>query len=1739
MKVDMSSFISAFNDFFTSAYKAKIDSLLLVYPTHKSLYIDYSDFEKYDPDLADHLVKEPDVVIESAEEALRMLNLSVPAGETFSPHVRFVNVPADNLLVEQIGSRSLNQLVSFKCVITKRAEVMHRVKMAVYRCQLCDGEMRLPVSKNFTPPKRCESCKKLALEQVEDESEYVDIQRAESQELLERTKGGAPAAHIELLLTDDIVNRIAPGDNVTVVGVLRLKPPTKPRQKQDFIYSRYVDCSSVTSLKRDFEELEITKEEEVQFKELSKRPDIIEIVVNSIAPSIYGHSEVKRAIALQLFGGTRGKTLSGGMNIRDDIHILLIGDPGIAKCVRGDSEVLLSDGSLIPIKELVDEALQDNKNEDDDGFYSFSKRDVVSMNLDGRSSDKKATVFWKLKSPDCLYRIETESGKKIVVTPTHPFFSTKDAQIFSKPASKLSKRDFIASPHRIRIKGEYQQLPSVRHGKTNSNLPTLPNVLDGNFARLLGYLAGDGYFRRTTSYEISLTNADTELISDFKQILENFGLPCRLREKNQGFGKKKFALQFQPGIYPIPNIGSQFSGSSDVNKLSVECESDEDSQTTINATSFSVDLGLVIKKIGGITGNSFTKFVPSAIMRSPDDVVREFIKAYFDCEAHVSKEGLTVVSASEKMLRQVQILLLRFGILSQVHETYSRATNAKNHPKTKYSRLFVCGDNARRYFDSIAFVSSRKNSLSSKLPAESNTNIDVVPGLSKILKRIRCTLGISQFQCGIPRTTYQHFERGDRNPSYSTLKKVVFAFKKRAKKLVELPTEVSVELKRLADLSSSDIFWDRITIVERIKSQDQWVYDLQVDDVHNFVAAGIFVHNSRFLQSLLEIAPKSIYVSGKSVSGAGLCVAGDSLITLNDRGIHEIKEFVENNFKGEGVEEIRGAFSSKHDSKIASVSSNFNTDYNSSRKIWRIKPPKKMVHITTRRGKELKLTPNTKLITIVDGVPQWIKSSEIKEFDFIATSKSIKPLEGKTIPLIDLIKNPNVRVISKDFKQITDKLAKKYGSLEAVAKRYGLDRERLYINRCMKQGVRLEMIKQMALDAGIQPQSIPIEIIFLRHGLEHKLPRRLSPEICYLAGLVAGDGDINLSHKEQGASSFVRFHSVDKGLIKRFSQIIRSDFALKTKIVRGGERIPCIMTNSVVLAEILASLGVPAGEKSHKLDIPPLLTSASKECVSAYLRGLFDTDGWVYGRLAGKGSSSVGFCTCSKKLTMKVQLLLEWWGIISRIRSRKDKIGKISFIAGNRVETKREQFYLEITGIENIRAFQRYVGFERKDKKEKLDKLVSNFQNRSNPNLDILPVLALLKKLKKKYGLKIDNKTGRTFFHRSNPSQKKLIHIMQIIPDCPEKEILEALVSSNLYWDTIKSVALEKPQDKWVYDLTVDGTHNFLANGIVVHNTVAAEKDELGEGGWTLKAGALVLASGGMAQIDEFDKISEEDLGALHEAMESQTVSVAKAGIVAKFRTKTAILAAANPKYGRFDTSKNLSDQFEIPPTLLSRFDLIFPIVDVLDAEKDARLADHILATHMGKEEAQPTETFDRDLLRKYIAFARRKCNPKLQQAASNRIKNFYVDLRSRGKESGSVPITPRYLEGLVRLAEAHAKVRMSSTVEEEDSDVAIGLFNYVMHQIMTDKETGLMDVDVVATGKPKSVREKAQRADTVLDIIRDLLRKNDTAEAELVIAEAAKAEIDEPMARKILTELLKNGTLWEKHYGHYRITGE
>ncbi len=323
--------------------------------------------------------------------------------------------------------------------------------------------------------------------------------------------------------------------------------------------------------------------------------------------------------------------------------------------------------------------------------------------------------------------------------------------------------------------------------------------------------------------------------------------------------------------------------------------------------------------------------------------------------------------------------------------------------------------------------------------------------------------------------------------------------------------------------------------------------------------------------------------------------------------------------------------------------------------------------------------------------------------------------------------------------------------------------------------------------------------------------------------------------------------------------------------------------------------------------------------------------------------------------------------------------------------------------------------------------------------------------------------------------------------------------------------------------------------------TAAAERDEFSEGGWTLKAGALVLGSGGEVSIDEFDKLSDEDKSSLHEAMESQTISVAKAGIVASFNAKTSILAAANPKHGRFDPNIFPAEQFNIPPALLSRFDLIFPIRDIMDEKQDRDIAKHILTQHQAATSGANPENqieqvelppIDSEVLMKYIAYAKRNVRPRLSTEAANKIMEYYVDLRKVGLQRGAVPLTPRQIEGFIRLAESSAKTRLSETVELHDAELAISLFEHMMTNLAVDRSRR-MDIDSIITGMP---REKVDKMNLIFSLIKDLDKKEKEITYTRVLEEAEKAGLSREQAGKYIDELDRSGDIFKPRPGIIKI---
>lgn len=334
--------------------------------------------------------------------------------------------------------------------------------------------------------------------------------------------------------------------------------------------------------------------------------------------------------------------------------------------------------------------------------------------------------------------------------------------------------------------------------------------------------------------------------------------------------------------------------------------------------------------------------------------------------------------------------------------------------------------------------------------------------------------------------------------------------------------------------------------------------------------------------------------------------------------------------------------------------------------------------------------------------------------------------------------------------------------------------------------------------------------------------------------------------------------------------------------------------------------------------------------------------------------------------------------------------------------------------------------------------------------------------------------------------------------------------------------------------------------------TTAATRTSGGTSAWELEAGPIILADQGVLAIDDLDQMDENVRADLLEPMEEQLVTSSKGDVNDVLKARTAISAAANPKYGRFDQYEPIGEQVDLSPSLISRFDLIFTVTDKPDSDEDSKIANHVLdANYVGEVNAQqsgnqPTEelteksdqfkrVIDIDLLRKYIAYARQNCNPAMTELAKESIEEFYVNTRSGGSDDTLVPITVRQIEAIVRLAEASARVRLSDEVTVEDAERVIDIIRNSLEDLGIDPESEEFDSDVIETGRSNDQRDRVK---SIIDLVEKLVQDNERgAPIEELLTMCESQGIERSKAEHQIENLKQKGELYEPAAGYLRTT--
>jgi type IV secretory pathway ATPase VirB11/archaellum biosynthesis ATPase/intein/homing endonuclease len=514
-------------------------------------------------------------------------------------------------------------------------------------------------------------------------------------------------------------------------------------------------------------------------------------------------------------------------------NIMVVGGTASGKCVAGDTKVLLANSRLEEVRSLAEEAFKKGQAVETEDGWLVSDVDlkVFSMGPDLKIAPAKVSKVWKRRSPDALYRVKTRTGREIVTTPEHPFFVIDGGWVLEKRADELRRGAFIAIPRRIAYEGDAIDLGGIRPRlgalvsegedyfivKSPRGRPVrIPKQTTPELLEVVGYVLADGHIKKDGS-QVQFHNSNEVLLERFRDLIERvFGLSVKVRHS-----RRRVAYA---------EVGSKI-----LSKFLYEA--------------FGIPYGKKADKID-----------ISPILGTSSNECRAFLRAIFDCESHVhvKKGTIEFTSASEAFVRQVELLLSRFGIITGV-----RKRTVKGKP---YWRLLVGGgeENLKNFEKEVGYLHSRKREdLKRAIKSIHSTNFDIVP-ISNLISTLKEQLNLSDKEiaeiAGMKGRTIGSYGLWRRGITRPALLRLASSLERKYGR--ERDPHLKVVIEKLAQLATSDVLWDEVVGLERVRPKEPWVYDLTVDSTHNFVANGIIAHNTCTLNALsLFIPPDAKIIS--------------------------------------------------------------------------------------------------------------------------------------------------------------------------------------------------------------------------------------------------------------------------------------------------------------------------------------------------------------------------------------------------------------------------------------------------------------------------------------------------------------------------------------------------------------------------------------------------------------------------------------------------------------------------------------------------------------------------------------------------------------------------------------------------------------------------------------------------------------------------------------------------------------
>ncbi|TMI17814.1 hypothetical protein E6H32_07475 [Candidatus Bathyarchaeota archaeon] len=1538
----------------------------------RSLVIDFDDLIAFDPVLARNVVQHPDdFFVHASSAATSQMRVEDPeyAEQVGRIIVRFRRLPEKRAL-RKIGAEDLMKLALVEGIVVRTSQVRPMIVKAVFRCRKCGELSRQDQAGDLLrgPGPICASCKQQSgWDLIEDQCVFKNTQEARVQERPEDLPPGMLPRYLDVRLDDDLVDTARPGDRVALTSVVRAEKQYAGEKGKLRTFNLYLEANFVDVVGKETEIVEITLEDEKKIIEASKHPFVHRNLIMSLAPSIYGYDEIKEGILYLLFAGV-AKRLPDGVNIRGDLNCLIVGDPG---CLIGDERVVLGDGTVAKIEDLGDHHLE-NLN--------------IPVLTGGGGAEKDIATRFHIYHNQPTMEIVTESGKSIRGTYNHPLLSV---EIVERTQIRRWKRldEFRVGDRVAVVTGfpcyitglvhtGWHPLPYTLGPKFRGRLPTKVTPELGSF---MGYVLGDGWVER---YRAGFTVADGE-----KDVLKTL---CAMSIRLFGI---------------TPKVSSRKGPNRNVQLF----------EGVIHSQDVAYNLATLKEKR-----------IPDLILKSGDSVVSPFLRWLYEADGTVfsSKRGCGAIGLKAKnieLLRDVQILLLRFGIHSRI------ISNAL---------LIRRGESILKFADKIGFASVKKQTRLADLRAR------------------------------------------------------------------------AARLKRFGRQHS-----ERIVAVYHREPAD--VYDIEVPQSHKFVANGIVSHNtakSQLLQYVSRIAPRGLYTSGRGTTAAGLTAAvlrektggmvlEAGALVLADKGVaclhpdsevfvDGVQRRVADLFDEGRIERALSGSNRLELSPLHQSVANLDLDRLVTRQATATLVARRwysgqILRVRMESGMELRLTSAH---PVLDGKTlQWKPIGDFRPGDNIVALKKL-PSSRTRVLLLDILPDDwIVQPLSSEKVELRRVLEAKHTSLRAINSYYGLKRDALN----GRGALTIRQFKAILKDTGMYNAWAQRPFAFGRKKRTERLKiGTLTADLAYILGFAYGKGCVRSSAKHSALR--ITQSSVHADYIRRLQRAMHqvshrpwNTYLLPARTTKFAKSSECQVlvrhSNLVVhLFEWLTRNGLQN------------LLRLNDAALAGFLAGAVDADG-CFSIKKNRQYSMVSFdLLLSNDLASNRRLL---WAL-----RRFDVYARIKSLHG--------VMSIQITSRRDVRRLMDRISlYSGKAKNIPPQRTRISARHEAVPALPLRVALSGLRPVPIELLRSGDWSTFHSYRNGKRQPYKaplqRLIRGLHTWLDASSRERLLALAGDDYALDAIRTVNSEF-YTGYVYDLRVPLGEHFVTEGVLTHNC-----------------------------IDELDKMRPDDRVAIHEALEQQTVSVAKGGIVATLNARAAVLAAANPSLGRYEPHRNINENINLPVTILSRFDLIFLVKDLPDPDSDSEMSSHILQLHRarhGSEEAP----FQPDFLRKYISYAKRII-PVLTPDAVKELQDFYLKMRGTTGREAAVAITPRQLEALVRLSEARARAFLRDQVTVEDAKSAVKIMTYALLDVGVDVKTGKIDIDTIMTGRPATVRDTLGR---VIDIVRELERETgDVDEKILIAAIVDKNKVTDGEARRFVGQLIKEGMLYSPKEGRLKRT--